>query len=108
MPTTRDIPTGVVLSLVGDKLMVRERVETVFDALAFLSGDPANPPNNSEPNQRALRAYLIAQYPQLADWDDADVTVENWQEKLDKAIALYGETLTLAPMPEGIWERRPA
>lgn len=51
------------------------------------------------------KGFLIAQHPQLSEWDhfNKEVNPKNWKDYVKKAELLFGEELDVESVPEGVW-----
>ncbi len=99
---TRHFHIGDILSITGEKLVSPRLIEGVYDICNFMTGD-------SLFTHQLPRAHdvcgpeLLHQHPQLAGVDESSVNSQTWRAWLDEQIAKFGETLSVSPLPEGIW-----
>ncbi len=94
---------GDILSVTHGRLVSPRHIDGVYDILNYLTGDNLfthQLPRASE----VCKPHLLKQHPQLKEVSSDDVTTDNWEAWLDKQIVKHGETLEIAPLPDGQYQ----
>ncbi len=104
MTQNRKFHLGDVLTVSTGALVSPRHMEGVYDILNYMTGD--NLFTRQLP--RALgecRPWILRQHPQLAECDASDVDKLNWEDWLSRQVDLFGEELTVEPIPQDDHER---
>jgi len=94
---------GVVLSITYKKLLTGDMGD-IYKMLNYLLDD--NLYTHQIPRAcRFVRGFVIAQHPQLEEWElyDEQINTDNWKKYLDMAEELFGKELELTPIPNSLW-----
>lgn len=95
MMETREFSTPALASLTGHKLM-SESFSEVHEAAEFVAGHPIWTHEFADKsNVENLRKIVLEQHPDLADFDDSDVTPENVVARRADLIEQFGATRIL-------------
>ncbi len=94
--TTKEFPTGAVLSVVTGILVSENHIGGVYEVLNFMTGESLFTHQLPRVSREALPVILAA-HPELqAAVDEAEqVTAENWREWLATWKARYGERIAI-------------
>lgn len=93
---------GTILSISHSRLLTS--IGNVYEILNYMLDD--NLFTHQLPRAgRFCQKFVIAEHPQLEQWDDFDeqITTENWKEYLEKAKSMFGEELEISKAPSGVW-----
>lgn len=95
---TRDFHVGVLLSILGDKMICLNGIEDFYDILNFMTAE--NLYTHQLPRAaHEVRPEILRQHPDLGDYDDISVTRSNSSRFLNAMVAKYGEFRSMAPFP---------
>ena len=96
---------GDIFTVITGRLMSPRQMDGLREILNFMTGDRVF----TQQIERALKECkysLLEQYPQLNNLDTSGLTSEKWQDWLNQQIEIFGEYLTVRPLPEGQHEFR--
>lgn len=92
---TKEFSTAALASLTGHKLMT-ESFSDVHEAAEFVVGHSIWTHEFADKNNvQKIREAILEQHPDLAGFDDSDVTSKNVVQRRIDLIAEYGTTRTL-------------
>ena len=93
----REFPLGEILTVTTGKLVARRMMDGVYDILNSMTG--ANLYTHQLPAAaEECRPFLLEQYPQLGNIDDAVINKENVWEWLGEQEKIYGDKLPIKPI----------
>lgn len=99
MQESRSFELGDVLSITTGRLVSSRLIDGVYDILNYMTDDDLY--THQLPRaSKECRPYLFDQHPQLVNVDATTVTGENWQTWLDEQKKLYGDSLSVSPIPK--------
>lgn len=108
----RQFHLGDILSITHDRLVSPRHMDGVYDICNFLTAD--NLFTHQLPRVYGeCKAHLLALHPELnalpmvSDEDAAKRQAVNgqwWEQWLSEAVARFGESLAVTPIPDGIHE----
>ena len=97
--SSRIFPTAVVLSISSGRMLCA--FSEMHEAIECLVGVPVWTHQLADKQFVAeLKASILKQRPQLADFDASAVSKDNWQVIVKAAIEKYGVDMELSPMGE--------
>jgi len=100
----REFHIGTILSITQDRLISPDGVDGLYAILNYMTGD--NLYTHQLPRaMRECRPWLLRQHPQLAGFDGDEINRDNWQDHIARAVAMYGERLSVDPIPADDHER---
>lgn len=95
------VTLGELLSVMRGCLLCP--MDRVYEVLSFLTGTELF--THQLPRAgRCASPTLQAQFPAVAAIDCSEVTPDNWQEILAKAVAEHGDEFELTPLPRGTYQ----
>lgn len=95
----RNFHLGDILSIITDKMVSPRHMEGIYDILNYMTDDDLN----THQIPRAMeecRPFLLKQYPNLKNVSTEALQKISWKEWIDKQIEIYGEMLTVKPLPK--------
>jgi len=98
-----EFKTEVVISAFTGRMLTSD-IGEIYEVLNYLLDD--NLFTHQLPRAgRFVKPFILEQHPQLEEWEgyDEHINTENWKEYVEKAHDLFGETLELEPVPNGVW-----
>ena len=93
---------GTVLSISHDRLLTN--MDNVYKILNYMLDDSLF--THQLPRAaRFCQKFVIAEHPQLEEWNDFDkqVNTDNWREFVKKAETMFGKELEISKVPGGVW-----
>jgi hypothetical protein len=93
--STREFPIGAVLSVVGGKLLCE--MGEIYEIMGFLLGQPVWT-HQLVTYHDICKAEIVAQHPQLKDYEDSACNRENFREFLETQTVKYGDILPIQPI----------
>jgi hypothetical protein len=100
MSKVQYFPVNVVLTIAHEKLLCD--IGEVYRVCNFLTGD--NLYTHQLPRAHdILQPWVLEQLPQLREWDESDITSENYRTYIEQAKLKFGESLPLTPLPPERW-----
>lgn len=100
----KEFHLGDVLSITAGKLISPRLMDGVYDILNYMTGVSLF--THQLPRAHDVCGpHLLKQFPQLKDVNCEGINPDNWRERLDELVKEFGETLVVAPLPEGAYIR---
>jgi hypothetical protein len=104
--TTKEFPTGAVLSVVTDILVSENHIEGVYQVLNFMTGESLFTHQLPRVGREAKPVILAARPDLQAAIDESEqVNADNWRDWLATWKARYGETIAVPQMTIAQHER---
>lgn len=94
--STKEFPTGAVLSVVTDILVSENHIDGVYEVLNWMTGESLYTHQLPRVGREA-KPIILAMHPHLsaAVSEAKQVNADNWREWLDAWKARYGETIAV-------------